>query len=93
MTETGFSRRSHISFGRRLLPSKLPINSNTEYEGGNLGHRIHTKGGYFPVPPLDSSAHCRLTGVRLVEPISDLQGTYRFWCYAKHTGLICGTLE
>ena len=34
--------------------SELPINSDTEYEGGNLGHRIRTKGGYFPVPPQDS---------------------------------------
>jgi len=33
---------------------ELPTNSDTEYEGGNLGHRIRTKGGYFPVPPLDS---------------------------------------
>ena len=30
---------------------ELPINSDTAYEGGNLGHRIRTKGGYFPVPP------------------------------------------
>ena len=34
--------------------SELPTNSGTEYEGGNLGHRIRTKGGYFPVPPQDS---------------------------------------
>ena len=34
--------------------SELPTNSDTEYEGGNLGHRIRTKGGYFPVPPQDS---------------------------------------
>ncbi len=29
---------------------------NTEkvYEGGNLGHRPGVKGGYFPVPPVDS---------------------------------------
>jgi glutamine synthetase len=33
---------------------ELPINSGTEYEGGNLGHRIRTKMGYFPVPPQDS---------------------------------------
>ena len=30
---------------------ELPSNQDTVYEGGNLGHRIRTKGGYFPVPP------------------------------------------
>jgi glutamine synthetase len=31
----------------------------TEYEGGNLGHRMRTKGGYFPVPPQDSAQDMR----------------------------------
>ncbi len=38
---------------------ELPINMDTEYEGGNLGHRIRTKGGYFPVPPQDSAQDMR----------------------------------
>ena len=29
-------------------------NSGTEYEEGNTGHRPGVKGGYFPVPPVDS---------------------------------------
>lgn len=29
-------------------------NSEKVYEGGNMGHRPNTKGGYFPVPPVDS---------------------------------------
>jgi glutamine synthetase len=29
-------------------------NSGTEYEEGNTGHRPNVKGGYFPVPPVDS---------------------------------------
>ena len=29
-------------------------NTGTEFEGGNLGHRTRVKGGYFPVPPVDS---------------------------------------
>jgi len=41
--------------GFSLDSSELPINNNAEYEGGNLGHRVRTKGGYFPVPPIDSA--------------------------------------
>ena len=40
--------------GFKLDDPELPTNSDTDYETGNLGHRIRTKGGYFPVPPLDS---------------------------------------
>lgn len=29
-------------------------NAEKVYEGGNLGHRPSVKGGYFPVPPVDS---------------------------------------
>ncbi len=29
-------------------------NSGREYEDGNIGHRPGNKGGYFPVPPVDS---------------------------------------
>ncbi len=45
--------------GFRLDSVELPINSATEYESGNLGHRIRTKGGYFPVPPQDSAQDMR----------------------------------
>ncbi len=38
---------------------ELPTNQDTAYEGGNLGHRIRTKGGYFPVPPMDSAQDMR----------------------------------
>jgi glutamine synthetase len=31
---------------------------DTEYETGNMGHRPRTKGGYFPVPPVDSARTC-----------------------------------
>ncbi|MBN9590102.1 MAG: type I glutamate--ammonia ligase [Alphaproteobacteria bacterium] len=34
-------------------------NTGTEYEGGNLGHRPRVKGGYFPVPPVDSEQDMR----------------------------------
>jgi len=45
--------------GFRLDSSELPTNGDREYEGGNMGHRIPTKGGYFPVPPLDSCQDMR----------------------------------
>ncbi|MGC1181404.1 type I glutamate--ammonia ligase [Legionella sp.] len=34
-------------------------NSGKEMEGGNIGHRPALKGGYFPVPPVDSSHDIR----------------------------------
>ncbi len=45
--------------GFKLDGIELPTNGDTDYEGGNLGHRIQTKGGYFPVPPLDSAQDMR----------------------------------
>src|SRR6195256_1127555 len=36
--------------GFKLDSVEFPSNSDTTYEGGNLGHRIGTKNGYFPVP-------------------------------------------
>ena len=50
--------------GFKLDSSELPTNSDTEYEGGNLGHRIRTKGGYFPVPPQDFGAGHALGNAR-----------------------------
>ncbi|MBV1701495.1 MAG: type I glutamate--ammonia ligase [Hyphomicrobiales bacterium] len=45
--------------GYELDSIELPTNASTPYEGGNLGHRIRTKGGYFPVPPMDSAQDMR----------------------------------
>ncbi|WP_305857514.1 glutamate--ammonia ligase [Balneatrix alpica] len=33
--------------------------SDKEFEGGNTGHRPRVKGGYFPVPPVDSAFELR----------------------------------
>ena len=38
---------------------ELPSNTGTRYEAGNLGHRPRMKGGYFPVPPVDSAQDMR----------------------------------
>ena len=45
--------------GFKLNSIEFPTNSDTEYEGGNLGHHIGTKKGYFPVPPQDSAQDMR----------------------------------
>jgi len=45
--------------GFQLDSIELPSNMGTEYETGNLGHRPRTKGGYFPVPPIDSAQDMR----------------------------------
>ncbi|MGH8245739.1 MAG: type I glutamate--ammonia ligase [Gammaproteobacteria bacterium] len=34
-------------------------NTETAFEGGNMGHRPGIKGGYFPVPPVDSQQNVR----------------------------------
>jgi glutamine synthetase len=36
-----------------------PYNSGRRFDGGNTGHRPPSKGGYFPVPPVDSASDLR----------------------------------
>ena len=45
--------------GFKLDSTELPSNMDAEYEAGNMGHRPRTKGGYFPVPPVDSGQDYR----------------------------------
>ncbi|MDR7101772.1 type I glutamate--ammonia ligase [Croceicoccus sp. BE223] len=46
-------------YGYKIDDIELPTNTNKSYEGGNLGHRPRAKGGYFPVPPVDSCMDIR----------------------------------
>ena len=39
--------------------AELPINTSKEYPMGNMGQRPGPKGGYFPVPPIDSEQDMR----------------------------------
>lgn len=45
--------------GFKVDSIELGINTGTEYESGNLGHRPRLKGGYFPVNPVDSAQDIR----------------------------------
>jgi glutamine synthetase len=47
------------SVGYQIDSSELPSNSGSIVETGNLGHRPRVKGGYFPVPPIDSAQDIR----------------------------------
>ncbi len=42
-------------------------NSDKEFDGGNMGHRPGVKGGYFPVPPVDSSHDFRSATCQVME--------------------------
>ncbi len=44
-----------------------PYNSGSEMNEGNLGHRPAIKGGYFPVPPVDSFTDLRAEMVTVME--------------------------
>ena len=47
------------STGYSYDSAELPINTSKEYPMGNMGHRPGPKGGYFPVPPIDSEQDMR----------------------------------
>jgi len=54
--------RFQVEMGRAsyaISAEEAAWESNTEFEGGNMGHRPRVKGGYFPVPPVDSSFDLR----------------------------------
>ncbi len=68
-----FKCTGNTSF-HQLDSEELPVNSDREYPAGNMGHRPPTKGGYFPVQPVDSLADLRaemLTSLKAVgvEPV------------------------
>jgi glutamine synthetase len=43
----------------KIDSSEGPYNSGKKFEEGNMGHRPGIKGGYFPVPPVDSAQDLR----------------------------------
>ena len=53
-----FSTDAHDT-GYRLDSAEGPYNDGAACEDGNLAHRPRAKGGYFPVPPVDSGSELR----------------------------------
>jgi len=51
----------------RLMSEEGPYMSGEEFEEGNMGHRPGIKGGYFPVPPVDSGTDLRAEMVSVME--------------------------
>jgi len=63
-----------VKFGSEMKGSFYSIdseeadwNSGSSYEDGNTGHRPSVKGGYFPVPPVDSSQDLRSSMCTVME--------------------------
>lgn len=53
-----FQAEPHNSFFH-LDSEELPQNSGRAYDSGNFGHRPRAKGGYVPLPPVDSAQDMR----------------------------------
>lgn len=53
-----FETTGHSTF-YKVDANEAHWNSAKQYEGGNTGHRPGLKGGYFPLPPVDSSQDIR----------------------------------
>ncbi len=51
----------------KIDSSEAKWNSGAEFEEGNMAHRPGVKGGYFPVPPVDSSHDTRAAMCMVME--------------------------
>ncbi len=54
--------RSNVSMNHTFYQidhEEGPYNSGSDFSDGNIGHRPGVKGGYFPVPPVDSGHDLR----------------------------------
>ncbi|MFQ8431443.1 type I glutamate--ammonia ligase [Amaricoccus sp. W119] len=69
-------------------------NTDTAYEMGNMGHRPGVKGGYFPVPPVDSAQDIRAEMLSTMKRMGmKVDKHHHEVASAQHElGLIFGTL-
>ena len=53
----------------KITAEEAAWSTNESYEWGNMAHRPRVKGGYFPVPPIDSSHDMRSVMCERIEEI------------------------
>lgn len=53
----------------QIYSEEGPYASGDEFEAGNMGHRPAVKGGYFPVPPVDSMSDMRAEMLTVLEEV------------------------
>jgi glutamine synthetase len=53
----------------KISSEEAPWSSGRDFEGGNMAHRPAVKGGYFPVPPVDSFQDMRSEMCLLLEQL------------------------
>ncbi|MFN3287374.1 MAG: type I glutamate--ammonia ligase [Sphingomonadaceae bacterium] len=87
----------HVGYsgnGYSLDDIELPGNSGRSYDEGNMGHRPRIKGGYFPVPPVDSAMDLRAEMVAtMLEMGLPMDKHHHEVAPAQHElGMIFGTL-
>jgi glutamine synthetase len=51
----------------KWIAMKVHYNGDKEYPNGNMGHRPVVKGGYFPVPPVDSCQDLRAEALKAMK--------------------------
>ena len=82
MNETGF----------KIDSKEGPYNSGKEYENGNMGHRPGIRGGYFPVPPVDSEQDMRSEYLKAMKEMGIKVENTTMKLHLVSTNLVC-TLE
>ncbi|WP_428354667.1 glutamate--ammonia ligase [Methyloprofundus sp.] len=60
------------SCGYKIDSEEAGWNSEKAYEDGNIGHRPGVKGGYFPVPPVDSLQDMRSAMCLVLEEMGQI---------------------
>ncbi len=61
-----------------------PYNAGRSFEHGNIGHRPAIKGGYFPVPPVDSMSDIRAEMLTVMAAMGvEVESTTTRWRQAR----------